>query len=118
MRLRNLPLVSGLILGLAISVVWCAGPCCGAMEANPVSAPSIGVMACCGAGTPSQCQPSIQSVDGAVFSSVAPLYSPLALLATQPTSAARVAREPGLTLEPRLLSARQSLPSLHVPLLI
>jgi hypothetical protein len=117
MRLQKLLPVILVIAGLAIGIAWCAGPCCAGQGAAP-SALSIGAVSCCGAGTPSRCQPSIQRADAAAVSSIAAAHSPL-VLSTAPVAPDALAtasgpRAPG----PAMLIPRQGFSAHHTPLLI
>jgi len=117
MRQPKTPLLVVLVLAsLTSGLVWCAGPCCPS-KGTGASVLSIGAAPCCGAGTPSRCQSSLQRADAATVTSVAVAHSPLVLLTGQAASneSAFVALGPP---GPATFVPRQRPPALHTPLLI
>lgn len=77
MRLRNIAALF-LIPALALSVLWCVGPCCGTMGASADQRTSVSAVACCGEGAPAQCQPTIQRAEAATLASLVAPQAPLA----------------------------------------
>jgi hypothetical protein len=114
--LKRLLPAAALIFGLAVGLVWCAGPCCASMGSTD-SPLSIGAVPCCGSGTPSGCQTTMQRAANLVTPPHAPLLPPIAVLghgvAAPPPSmlhAAPIAVPP--------MTARPDLARLATPLLI
>jgi hypothetical protein len=116
MRLKRLFPTAALILGLVAGLAWCVGPCCGSMGS---SAPplSIGPVPCCGSGTPSGCNTTIQRAADLVAAPHAPSLPSVAILAHGVVTAApSILRPAAVTVRPNL--PRPDLARLDVPLLI
>ncbi len=117
MRPTKLITALALILGLAAGLVWCAGPCC-ATASRGVSSLWIGAASCCGAGTPSRCQPSVQNADAAALSSAAVAHSPLPFFTGPVAHHAVVTPDWSQSPGPAFLVPENGLSARHTPLLI
>lgn len=117
MRLHKYLLVTLIIAGLATGLVWCVGSCCAA-TGRLLSTTSIGALSCCGAGTPSGCQPSIQRADAATISLIAVAHSPIVLATGPVTPDAIVAPAGSRAVRPGMPVLRRGSSLLHTPLLI